>query len=212
MLIALVSYQRPNFLKRAVASLQAQTCQDWRCILDDISEDPAVSEVINEIEDMRFTLRFRPLRYSGQAINNDILSSHHAGVIGWMCDNVEYHPTLIERVNAFFEANPTAFACYSTHERDIWSKDGLTRLGSASDFHHWDILPPQNGHALSGDLVGMLDYSQVFHRLPCKARWSENPPRREVDGLYFSELSRLHGPIYPLFPDDPLTFEHLADR
>lgn len=216
--ICLISFDRPTFLRRALASLIAQNCPRWRCHLIDCSSTvPDVLDVISEyLTDDRITATYHYSNPPGDAApKNDLLNRwHKAGLVVWVTDNTEYEPDFVGAVLDWFADNPTAHAGYVTHERDIFSPDGLTREGPASMSGHWDITPPIPGVIFTHDALGFLDHSQVVHRLPSLARWKtqEEAKRREVDGVYFDELIALHGPIHPIQPGRVLSREHLAWR
>jgi hypothetical protein len=90
----------------------------------------------------------------------------------------------------------------------MWTKDGRDRLGKASDFDHWDITPPVTMPIVKP--FGMLDHSQVFHRLPIAARWEEDRAAVKCgDGLFFQQLVNEHGAIMPIKTGEVLSMEHL---
>ncbi len=216
--ILLTSYNRPRLLRKALDSLAAQTCPDWRClILDDNSNEETHAVIREYLDDTRFTLiphettdeeRQASVRYS--ALINTVLPSLHEGVVGYLCDNVEYHPDLVGAVLDYFEHHPDIYAGYAVHERDVWKVDGSARLGSASDFGHWDMTPQRPGREIAHPF-GQLDHSQVFHRLPCPLHWPEEvEAKRFGDGVFYSALAERYGPIQPIAPQ-VLTYEHLME-
>lgn len=230
-MLSVLSYNRGNFLRRAIRSLKEQTCPAWRAeVLDLGSTHLDTMRAIDECEraDSRITVR----RWTGETppaeeaeyanphlerVNKFALRGDGVAplIYGSLADNAELCPLAVETILEWFAANPGCFSGYVTHERDIYSADGLHREGPASTSGHWDITPPIPGETFTHSVVGMLDHSQVFHRLPVLARWrtrAELGGDRRVDGYYFDELIRLHGPIYPISPGRVLTIEHLAWR
>lgn len=215
--IILTSYNRPALLRRTLDSLYCQTSQDFRVYLQDDGSNKQTRRVIDEYKDA-FALticnhapsiddRAGTTRYS--VLINEILPTLTAGVVGYLCDNVEYHPYLVEVVLAWFERNPNRFSGYVTHRRDVFSADGRQRVGAAGDFGHWDELPPVPGPIHSPD--GLLDHSQVFHRLPIDLRWSEDPTHKaRGDGEFFTRLAAEYGPIYQIH-QTRMTTEHLLE-
>lgn len=215
--IILTSYNRPALLRRALQSLIDQTCKDWVCYLQDDGSGGEVAAVIRSFRDPRIivrehatteTERQTSTRYS--VLINEIMPTLREGVVGYLCDNVEYHPKLVEKVSEWF-ANTKHFAGYVYHMRDVYSANGLMRRGMASDFGHWDLLPPIPDEGPVHAPAGMLDHSQVFHRLPCGVLWNESPAVKACgDGDFFTRLAEAHGPILSI-SNIVLTLEHLLE-
>ena len=215
--ILLTSYNRPRLIRRTLAALLAQTNPNWRCILLDDNSNLATLKKIATFKDERIQLvqhkttpgeRATTVRYS--ALINSVLPTLTEGIVGYLCDNVEYGPQLVETVEQFFAENPGIFAGYVLHQRDVWTDDGLSRLGTASQYGHWDYTPPNELPMIAP--LGLLDHSQVFHRLPVELAWPEDPQYvASGDGSFFTELVGAYGPIYPMRPGLPLTFEHLLE-
>lgn len=219
--IILTSYNRPCFVKRAIESVLAQTDRRWRLyVLDDASNEATQGLLWQYVPDkadnppiqiefgwpeMSAADRAKHTRYS--VLINSVMPGLSAGVVAYMCDNVEYDPRLVATVLDYFERHPQVYAGYVPHGRDIYTADG-EYLGPAAIRGHWNVTPPQDG-ALSGRVMGLLDHSQVFHRLPCDLRWNESPEVRSYgDGEFFNRLTALYGPIHQISADI-LTNEHL---
>lgn len=214
--IILTSWNRPNLIKRTIDSLLAQTSDQWRLWIQDDGSYKKTRDIIEGYceQSDQITAYFRkvskadrerPARYS--LLINELLPTFTDGVIGYLCDNAEYHPDTVQTVLAFFDSNPDVYAGYTDHLRDAWQADGIDgveRIGSASDFGHWNRLPPRSGP--QNYPQGVLDHSQVFHRAPCDIEWPEIDP---ADGYFFNELVRQHGDIMPIAPGQVLTYEHL---
>ena len=213
--IILTSYSRKNFVTRAVKSVLAQTNPNWRLIIQDDGSGQSVLYPLRRYaeSDHRITLREHPNVTNRTAVTryavliNEVLTTIN-GLVGYMCDNVEYKPELVDSVLAFFEHHPEAFSGYVYHERDAWKPDGSKRLGKAEYYGHWNYTPPITG-AISKPM-GMLDHSQVFHRLPIAARWEENRSAlKNGDGVFFERLIAEKGAIKAIRPGKVLTVEHL---
>jgi glycosyltransferase involved in cell wall biosynthesis len=215
--ILLTSYNRPYFVQRALDSLQAQTSQDWRCIvLDDNSNDETM-DVLAQYTDHRILViphlttdeeRGQSSRYA--VLINEVLPTLQEGIVGYLCDNVEYAEDTVATVLQWFDAHPEAFAGYVLHQRDAWTVDGQ-KLGTADVLGHWDFTPDE-WRPWAGNVTGHLDHSQVFHRLPCTELWNEDIDTVHWgDGWFFSLLSFAHGNLWPIGTEDgrPLTIEHL---
>ena len=219
--IILTSYNRPNLIRRTIESLKAQTRGDWFCtVLDDNSTGATLEAIYAAIgDDPHFEViehattdeqRANTTRYA--CLINEILPTLDGGIVGFLCDNVEYHPDLVGDVLDYFEHHPDVFGGYVLHLRDVWKRDGLdgsTYLGNATQYGHWDVTPPSLG-VFDGNVRGYFDHSQVFHRLPCALRWNEDTAVKTYgDGDYFNRLVETHGPLYPINNDAIRTMEHL---
>ena len=212
--IILTSWNRPKFVVRAVESVLAQTNPNWRLIIqDDGSGMGTVGKLRRYADsDSRITLhehtvtnRDKVTRYA--VLINEAYQWVNGGLVGYMCDNVEYKPEMVDSVLAYFAENPDTGAGYVYHERDYWSVSGH-RIGRASDVGHWDYTPPvvRDIH----EPMGMLDHSQVFHRWPIQARWDEDRAAVKCgDGLFFQKLILETGAIKPIRPGKVLSLEHL---
>lgn len=217
--IILTSFDRPKFIARTLDSLLAQTDDRWRCTVVDDGSGAETLDVLTHYgslgeERVNIILEGEPddreaaSRYA--VLINQELPRLTDGLVGYLCDNVEYDEELVATVLDWFETRPGVFGGYVTHQRDVWKRDGSTRLGTAAQFGHWDITPPEPGIAIA-NAMGLLDHSQVFHRLPCAVRWDES--RESVargDGVFFNRLISKHGPLLAIAPGRPLTFEHLV--
>lgn len=214
--VILTSYNRPFFVRRALDSLITQTDPRWHCHLMDDGSDEETLDTIGDFTDGRITLEVSTGQIDRSSTRygiliNSVLPALSSGIVGFLCDNVEYAPSLVADVLGFFENHPHAFSGYTHHARDAWTPDGK-RLGDATWLNHWNVTPPAEiiGVALSGNVSGLLDHSQVFHRLPVALRWPEAPEYQSCgDGTYFNRLTAAHGPIYPIRPETALTTEHL---
>ena len=214
--IILTSYNRPVLLKRAVDSFLNQTDTQWQLWLQDDNSDEETRAVIASYTDPRIHVGYhetapeeRTLKTRYAVLINEIVPQIPDGsIVGYLCDNVEYYPTLVSKVRLFFDKFPDAFMGYVPQMRDVWSEDGRTYRGTAAQFQHWSVLPPQV-KTLVGNVFGQLDHSQVFHRTPAGMDWSEDIATvRNGDGLFYTLLATRRGPIYPIV-EYPLTLEHL---
>ena len=216
--IILTSYNRPYLLTRALNSLLGQKDERWKCLLLDDGSDDHTLSVIQDFEDERIKVtrwetpdetRKTSSRYA--VLINSVLPQLTEGILGYLCDNVEYHSALVGTVLDYFEANP-AYSGYVIHMRDVWlrrGRDGLKPLGTATAFGHWEICPRlQLDEIVSPD--EKLDHSQVFHRLPVDVRWDEGIETvKHGDGVFFEKFVQRHGPIKAIAPGKILTLEHL---
>jgi hypothetical protein len=203
----------------AIDSLLDQTDDRWHCYLQDDNSNQATLDVIGEFEDHdQFTIgthntsmqeRQETTRYS--VLINEVLPDLKDGIAATLCDNVTYEPELVETVLAWFEAHPDAGSAYVTQSRDMYHLDGEDAgeyMGWASEFGHWPIVPPNPGQAIWAP-YGILDHSQVFHRLPVEVKWDESHEAvKDGDARFYIELIEKRGPIVCI-TDEILSCEHL---
>ena len=212
--VILTSYNRPIFLGKALNSLLAQTSPDWQCWLMDDGSDAATRGVIGQYAyEPRITTifhdtsgfeRMTTTRYS--VLINSVLPLINEGIVSYLCDNVEYHPALVETVLKFFNDNPDVHSAYVPHDRDAYTESG-ERIGRADALGHWNRTPPRTETITIPQ--SNLDHSQVFHRLPVDIRWSEDIRHKYCgDGEFFTRLVKAYGPIEPI-GERALTTEHL---
>lgn len=212
--IILTSYNRPFFVRRAIESMLAQTCPDWRLIIQDDGSNPETLQAIYAYSDRRITVIPRTVsQHERTAVSryayliNLTYPVIQTPYVGYMCDNVEYKPNMVREVIDFFENNPSVWSGYILHNRDAWTVDGVW-LGNARLFGHWDFTPPEGGEIANP--FGLLDHSQVFHRLPIASRWEEGIDAVACgDGIFFTRLVYEHGPIAPISRGQVLSVEHL---
>ena len=215
--VILTSYNRPLFLRLALESLLVQDDDRWHCYLMDDNSGDEVWEVIGDLASGdKFTViehdtnefdRAGTTRYS--VLINEVLPNLGVGVVGFLCDNVEYKPELVGDVLSFFDGSD-AFSGYVLHHRDMWRADGSKRVGDAHAYGHWTITPPKAWDTI-GSPNGFLDHSQVFHRLPVELLWDEDIRAvKRGDGLYFSKVVAKYGLIHCINNHEILTAEHLV--
>lgn len=213
--IILTSYNRPRFVERAIRSVINQSSPLWRLIIQDDGSNLETLQTIHQFMDKRISVFSRTIspetrqatsRYA--TLINQTYGAIKTPYVGYMCDNVEYHPDMVTTVTSFFHGHPDVWSGYVLHNRDMWTADGDKRLGNASDFAHWDATPPEVRPITNP--FGLLDHSQVFHRMPISARWEESRDTVKCgDGVFFTRLVAEHGPIMPIEPDKVLSYEHL---
>lgn len=217
--IILTSYNRPRLLQMAIDSLLAQTDNRWHCYLQDDNSNEATLKVIKQYQDDdRFTVglhdtseqeRKETTRYS--VLINEILSELSDGIVCTMCDNVSYAPELVEAVLGWFDWHEGYNSGYVPQIRDMYHldvEDAGEFMGLANAFGHWLIMPPEYLLEIS-NAYGILDHSQVFHRLPLKVKWNES---RDVvlagDADFYQRLISKRGPIGRI-TKEILSCEHL---
>ena len=211
--VILTSYNRPKLLQRAVNSILAQTDDRWHLYLMDDNSNKPVLDYLKTLDDKRITINRHKTIYKQRqessryaALINEVLPTLKSGVVGYLCDNVEYKPGLVEAVLSWFEDNPGPG--YVTQERDCY-RDGKY-LGAAVGWGHWATMPNRPGISYTVDTIqGHLDHSQVFHKLPVDLKWSEDIETvTHGDADFYMRLAATYGPIRCISAI-PLTLEHI---
>jgi len=216
--VILTSYNRSRLVQKAVRSVLAQTDPNWRLIIQDDGSGMSTLGPLGSLADAdhRITLREHPnvknrlqvTRYA--VLINEALPLVRSELVAYMCDNVEFNPAYVATVRDYFNQHPDTFAGYVYHERDMVNFMSGKRLGKASDFGHWDFTPPGTTFGAITAPRGLLDHSQVIHRLPTAVRWEEDISALKCgDGVFFERLIAAHGPIHPIAPGVVLSKEHL---
>lgn len=227
--IILTSYNRPRLIRKTLISLIRQTDPRWQCLLlDDGSNQETLDVLAPFLNDKRFRAwSFRPTpdergataRYA--TLINIVLPQITDGIVGYLCDNIEYMPRLVGRALAFFDANPDAFSGYVLQYRDIWARendgegpDGERKLCEAASTGMIPILPRRQTPEIAvGDIMLEIDHSQVFHRAPIDLLWDDSLEAKPCgDGVFFEKLATQYGPIQAIAPGEILTLEHTLPK
>jgi len=115
--IITLSYNRPDYLAEAIASVEAQTDDDWEhIVLDNGSTDPRVREVLKDAlgrSDGRFAfVNGPPLGDSNQigACWNRLIGMTNSKFITVLDDDNHKHPEFLERMLAPMYADPSVDA------------------------------------------------------------------------------------------------------
>jgi len=225
--IILTSYNRPRLIRRTLVSLIQQTDPRWEClVLDDGSNQETLDVLAPFVNDKRFqmmTFRTTPEERAATARYATLLNMVQVsnGIVGYLCDNVEYKPRLVSRVNSFFLTNPNAFSGYVLQYRDIWARendgegpDGERRIAHSVETNMIPILPRIQAEQIPAGKIKMeLDHSQVFHRAPIDLKWDESLEAKACgDGIFFEQMAEKYGPIRAISPGEILTYEHTLPK
>ena len=107
--VVLPTYQRPAFLDRAVATVQAQTLTDWELIVVD-DNDPlhpdrhrTLARLAAYARDPRIRVVLHASNRGGGAARNTGIRNAHAPWIAFLDDDDEWDPTKLERQVAYAE-------------------------------------------------------------------------------------------------------------
>jgi glycosyltransferase involved in cell wall biosynthesis len=203
----------------AIDSLLNQTDDRWHCYLQDDNSNEATLKVVEKYQnDGRFTIglhktgeqdRKETTRYS--VLINEVFVELDEGIACTMCDNVTYERKLVETVLDWFEWHDGYNSGYVPQVRDMYHLDGEDAgeyMGFANEYGHWLVMPPEYSLEISVP-YGILDHSQVFHRLPINVKWNES---RDVvlsgDADFYQRLIDKYGPIGRI-TRETLSYEHL---
>jgi len=195
--IILPTYNRPNFLQRAISSVLKQTSPDWELWIYDDGSDYDVHSVVEKYKDERIhffagaklTQEERKKR-GGAIARNILLRKSKNKLVSYLDDDNYYWPEAIEGVIKHFKQYP---------ERDIvFGKLTYSRLGTKAiprekrqvRFFSEPVIDP----------FRRLDTSQVIHRRECleAGYWPEKTEQdlRE-DGFFFRQLAKYYT-FYPV--------------
>jgi len=120
--VYVVTYRRPHLLRRALASVQAQTYTNWEArIVNDDPDDTRVAAIVNEYGDSRIRL-YEPVRKRGAAgAFNEAFRARDCEFASLLEDDNWWEPRFLEVMTAALEQHPHVdLACMN--ER-IWREE-----------------------------------------------------------------------------------------
>lgn len=170
--VVMPTYGHAAFVRRAIASVQAQTLADWQLlVVDDGSPDNTAELVAPLLADERISYTRLPVNQGMGAALNAGLAQASAPLVAYLPSDDLYHPTHLASLVAALDAQPAAVLAYS---------------GVRHQYNRYAVGPIE-GYSLQ--LV------QVLHRQSV-ARW---PTRTELvsddlERLFWHQL-RAHGPF-----------------
>lgn len=107
--VFLLTCRRPALLRRAVASLRAQTFTDWVCELhNDAPEDETPRRLLEELADDRIRLRHHTENWGPVAVFNHAFSGGEEPFLTLLEDDNWWEPGFLETALATLESNPRA--------------------------------------------------------------------------------------------------------
>lgn len=191
------SYNRPQFLRQALKSIEQQTHRNFELILMDES-DPGILDVIKIVHEFPFhTLQLYMSKVSPEerakghrlaTAINFALTVASGDLVCYLADDDFLFPDWFEEAVKYFTQWPTVLQAFGALH---YSGHREMRYDQVSGIRFFDkpITEP----------FGVLDHSQVMHR-------RRNPPllwptepgtEREPDGHFFRELAK-SGPFHPI--------------
>lgn len=120
--IFLPTYRRPRLLERAIASLRAQTTQDWICeVHNDAPDDPAPAELLAQLADPRFEYRRHERNLGGTATFNLFFRATPEPFYAMLEDDNAWEPDFLARMLAVAAMHPdtTVFWC----NQSVWNEE-----------------------------------------------------------------------------------------
>ena len=122
------TYNRPDFLREALASAVAQTYQDSEIIVVDDGSTHAARDATRQVVEEFARARPRSIRYLFQphqgvsAARNRGVTASQGGLLAFLDSDDVWQPEKLARQVAFFDAQPTAHICQT---EEIWIRHGV---------------------------------------------------------------------------------------
>lgn len=193
----LTSYNRPNFLRQALKSVQDQTWRNYELLLVDDS-DPELLDVVKAANEFKFPeRRIWPWcgHFDGRKDENRLavqinkaLREATGDLICYLPDDDFYFQDWFSEAVTFFQERPKARQAFGSLHYSSCSEMRFDQTSGVRYFDH-PIYRPR----------GVLDHGQVIHRRRTPpVLWPEGPEKRmEPDGFFFQELAQ-EGPFLPI--------------
>jgi glycosyltransferase involved in cell wall biosynthesis len=201
----LTSYNRPQRVREAIASVQQQTYPNWELIVVDDNSNAKTKNVLKEIadEDSRITLiqtgvrpedRPKTTRYA--TCINLALERITGDLVTYLTDDDIYYPTRFEKMAMAFHMNPKIHVLYGRQKVIVYTGNRITRT----------FIRPLVG--VTRYPMGRVDHNSFMHRRACLEvvkGWDDHPDNWKAgDAAFFRKLVR-HWDFYPI---NVLTDEH----
>ena len=122
------TYNRPAFLREALASVLAQTYQDSETIVVDDGSTPVARDATRQLVDEYARARSCPIRYFFQphqgvsAARNRGVAASRGDFLAFLDSDDIWQPEKLAHQVAFFEAQPTAQICQT---QETWIRHGV---------------------------------------------------------------------------------------
>ncbi len=126
--VIIPTYNRPAFLREALASVLAQTYQASEIIVVDDGSTPAARDATRQVVEEYARARSRPIRYLFQpnqgvsAARNRGVAASQGGLLAFLDSDDIWQPEKLVRQVAFFEAQPRAHICQT---EETWIRHGV---------------------------------------------------------------------------------------
>ncbi len=154
------TYNRPAFLREALASVLAQTYRDSETIVVDDGSANAARDATRQIVEEYVRARSRPIRYLFQphrgvsAARNRGVAASRGELLAFLDSDDVWQPEKLAHQVAFFEAQPTAQICQT---QETWIRHGV-RVNPRNTHRkpHGDIFVQSLAHCLVSPSAVML--------------------------------------------------------
>lgn len=194
--VILTTWNGIKFTEQAIASVIAQTFEDWELwIIDDNSTDNTIEAVQKFMEiDSRIHLAISDLpRADGWRVCRYAHSINLAfpftqgNYITYLCNDDLYIPFRLQLMVNFLDKNPEAQICYGK------------QLVIDVDDADFAFIRPMPG--ILRQAAGVVDHSSVMHRRKCFTAvggWNEDPQFRAIGDAAFWHRLNQHWDFYPI--------------
>ena len=201
----LTSYNRPQRVRQAIASVQQQTYPNWELIIVDDNSNAQTKKVLKEItdKDPRISLiqtgvspedRPKTTRYA--TCINMALQKITGDLVTYLTDDDIYYPARFEKMAAAFQMNPNIHVLKKKKKVIVFTGNRITRT----------FIRPLVG--ITRYPMGRIDHNSFMHRRSCLdvvKGWDDHPANWKAgDAAFFRKLVR-HWDFYPI---NVLTDEH----
>ena len=187
----IASFNRPTWVRQAIASVAQQTHKNYQLIVADESDVFDIEEAVAEFALTEVVVRKSPVEPAQRRMQNRLsikcnlgLSLATGDLVCFLCDDDYLYPEWFAHASAFFDANPNVGAGY-----------GRLIYHDSREMVYPENPAPVNVRFFPGvltDPFDKLDHNQGIHRRldpPCK--WPEDPGTiGGPDAYYYREVSR----------------------
>ena len=166
--VVVPAYNVARHIDECLASIAAQTLEDWECVVVDDGSTDGTAERLREIDDPRV----RVMRQANQGVS----AARNAGLMAacgeyllFLDGDDRLHPRTLERLSACLEASPHAVAAYGS----VWAifEDGTS----------YPQKPLERRRFRSGDLLEALLRWETFLSVGCVLMRADRG--REIGGF-----------------------------
>lgn len=189
----LTSYNRPNFIRQALKSIEQQTHQDYELLVMDESTIFDIHEVVKEFKLRSVWIHHAEVSPEERKTTNRLsiqinlaLARALGALVCYLADDDYLFPDWFEEGSKYF----------AQHQNILQGFGSLHYSGSP----HMDYSQTSGIRFFDkpiSDPVGKLDHNQVMHRRR-NVLWPATPDTmREPDGHFFKELAKA-SPFYPM--------------
>ena len=104
--VVVPTYNRAHLLGRALASVQAQTFDDWECVVVDDGSQDDPGEIVRRLDDPRFRIIRHDRNRGASAARNTGIDAARGEYVGFLDSDDEWMPEKLEKQLAVFRDDP----------------------------------------------------------------------------------------------------------